>query len=452
MQGINVGKIEDIMSECKEWGLDVLCMTETQMRESLEIDDIEHPYQFIGKGRSKQTRKGGGVAVMWKKGVKIECESIDIGNCEMSEDLLAVRLEFEGKNHKRETIYVCVCYMTVESEIGRVENRRKYALLQKFVEDYRNQKVLIMGDMNGHIGILGEEENRNGELLREVCENMSLEILNETIAEGKVTWRGRESKSAIDYVLVNENARENISGMWIDEEGEFDVSSDHGLLHIKYLCDIDKVEPKKKKGCKWKLKDADWEMFREGMNGSATIVGNTVEALNENTVKEMEGVAKRTIGRTKGGVKRGKRNEWWNQGIKDARKERKRLNKECRKLRDRMERGEDVNREQYEDAWEKYKAQKKKVHILIKNARSDSERKKIDELKEKGEEGSREWYRYLRGDKIQSKVDEIVVNGSKIKDKTEISKEIKKFWQDIGGMNDNEYVNSDVEIRIIEKD
>ena len=39
---------------------------------------------------------------------------------------------------------------------------------------------------------------------------MSLEILNETIAEGKVTWNGRECISAIDYVLTNESARKNI--------------------------------------------------------------------------------------------------------------------------------------------------------------------------------------------------------------------------------------------------
>ena len=51
VQGINVGKIDDIMHECSEWELDVVCLTETQMRESVEIDDENHAYHFIGKGR-----------------------------------------------------------------------------------------------------------------------------------------------------------------------------------------------------------------------------------------------------------------------------------------------------------------------------------------------------------------------------------------------------------------
>ena len=68
--------------------------------------------------------------------------------------------------------------------------------------------MLVMGDMNGHIGLLGEKENANGKLLREACEKMNLEILHETMAEGRITWQHKDMKSAIDYVLANEKARE----------------------------------------------------------------------------------------------------------------------------------------------------------------------------------------------------------------------------------------------------
>ena len=37
---INAGKLEDLMTECNEWGLDV-CFTETQMKELIEINDNE---------------------------------------------------------------------------------------------------------------------------------------------------------------------------------------------------------------------------------------------------------------------------------------------------------------------------------------------------------------------------------------------------------------------------
>ena len=85
--------------------------------------------------------------------------------------------------------------------------------MHKFVSDFMHEKIIILGDMNAHIGILSERQNNNGDFLREACENMLFAILNETLAKGRVTWNGREQTSAIDYGLANESARENISTM-----------------------------------------------------------------------------------------------------------------------------------------------------------------------------------------------------------------------------------------------
>ena len=288
-----MGKLDDLMHECNEWKLDVMCLTETQMRESVEISDDSYAYNFMGKGCSKQVRKGGGVAIMWKKDVDIESERLDIGSCAMSEDVLAVKLEFNCGNCKKEVLYLCVCYMTVEGDKGKLENPKKYELLQKFMLDHQNEKIMILGDMNGHIGILGERMNKNGELMREMCENASLEILNETIAEGKVTWCGREFKSAIDFVLVNENARKSVLSMWIDEEREFNGDSDHNLLQVVYDCDIKGVNKAERKRSKWRLNAADWEKFREGMNAAGDISGDSVTNLNEKIVNVVSEVARR---------------------------------------------------------------------------------------------------------------------------------------------------------------
>ena len=374
VQGINVGKIDDIMHECSEWGLDVVCLTETQLIESVEIDDADHAYHFIGKGRSKQLRKGGGVAVMWRKDAKIECEVLDVGNCEMSEDILAMKLECLGNKSKKEAVFVCVCYVTVEGVLGKEENQKKYELLRNFMDKYGHERIIIMGDMNAHIGVLGESQNNNGDLLREACESMSLEILNETIAEGRVTWNGRECKSAIDYVLTNESARKNIIDMRIDEEGEFDSNSDHNLMQVRYKCGIyDERHKKGKKRPKWKLKDANWDIFREGMNEVMIMDDDNAEQINENIVNAVKSVARGCIGQSKGVVRCKRRNVWWSQEIKEERKMRKRLNKECRKLRKRRESGEVVSDEVYNDAWNSYKVQQKKVKSMIKHARGIKE-------------------------------------------------------------------------------
>uniref|UniRef100_A0A0P4VRU1 Endonuclease/exonuclease/phosphatase domain-containing protein n=1 Tax=Scylla olivacea TaxID=85551 RepID=A0A0P4VRU1_SCYOL len=87
--------------------------------------------------------------------------------------------------------------MTVEGEREVKENSRKYCTL-KIARDYGGERVIVMGDMNAHIGILGEQMNRNGEMLDEFVSEMDVENLNETLA-----WCGRKQQSAIDYKLVN---------------------------------------------------------------------------------------------------------------------------------------------------------------------------------------------------------------------------------------------------------
>ena len=86
---------------------------------------------------------------------------------------------------------VVVCYMTVEETGVRAENERKYRIVQRIVEQSKGESMIVMGDMNGHIGILGEEVNGNGQLLLDFAEVNELEILNLTMGEGKVTeWKG----------------------------------------------------------------------------------------------------------------------------------------------------------------------------------------------------------------------------------------------------------------------
>ena len=59
VRGWDVGKMEDLSREMNEWNIDVVCVTETQLRDRTEL--IGERYSMIGKGRSKQQRKGGGV-------------------------------------------------------------------------------------------------------------------------------------------------------------------------------------------------------------------------------------------------------------------------------------------------------------------------------------------------------------------------------------------------------
>ena len=51
--------------------------------------------------------------------------------------------------------------MTIERAEARAENERKYRIVERLVQENKNERVIVMGDMNGHIGVLGEEVNGN---------------------------------------------------------------------------------------------------------------------------------------------------------------------------------------------------------------------------------------------------------------------------------------------------
>ena len=67
-----------------------------------------------------------------RKGCGFGYELLDVGDSDMREDIMIVRLEYVY-NGKREYLYVCICYMTVEDTFAQVENRSKYDILKRFV-------------------------------------------------------------------------------------------------------------------------------------------------------------------------------------------------------------------------------------------------------------------------------------------------------------------------------
>ena len=155
---------------------------------------------------------------------------------------------------------------------------------------------------------------------------------------------------------------------------------------------------------------------------------------------------------SKSKVHHGKYNPWWNREIKMERHERKRLNKECRKGRRRLNNGE-LSIEEYEEMWQKYKEQKKKVKYMIMNAKGEYENEKVKELREKGEEGSKDWYRFLRGEKCaDGRVSELLVNGDRVNDRKDIANAIKEFWENISNMNIDGMNERELELKIETKD
>ena len=170
--------------EMKSSDIDILAITQTTLRG--EVQENFQEYSMIGKGREKFARQGGGVGIIYKHSKGRSIEQIDINKEEIEGEDIAVFKShgLKGKGKEGDFILI-VCYMTVEGP-NAIENNAKYKILQDLVRNFQSERVIVVGDMNGHTGILGERSNGNGNRLLDFAEVTDLEILNHTIAEGRL--------------------------------------------------------------------------------------------------------------------------------------------------------------------------------------------------------------------------------------------------------------------------
>ena len=70
------GKLEEIIGEMKENCVDILGVTQTTLRG--EVNESYDGFVFIGKGRKKQTRNGGGVGVIFREGGDFLVEGLEV--------------------------------------------------------------------------------------------------------------------------------------------------------------------------------------------------------------------------------------------------------------------------------------------------------------------------------------------------------------------------------------
>ena len=75
---------------------------------------------------------------------------------------------------------------------------------------------------------------------------------------------------------------------------------------------------------------------------------------------------------------------------------------------------------------------------LVRKAKVSEERKLIRELRDKGEEGGKEWYKFLRGeeDRKTGNVEQLMVNGNIVREKEEMVKAVENLWKDVAGLNE----------------
>ena len=110
------------------------------------------------------------------------------------------------------------------------------------------QKVIVLGDFNGHLGYLGNQKlDTNGKRVLDFIEKNSMILLNaDDKCQGTVTREESGHKSSIDFVLVNTEFYRDFVGMKIDEEKNITDLSDHCLLGAEFELSCQKQSSRKK--------------------------------------------------------------------------------------------------------------------------------------------------------------------------------------------------------------
>ena len=373
--------------------------------------------------RSEQDKKGGGLMIGSSDEVSIV--RVESG----SVDVLCVDIEMRKRKMR-----VILTYWDVRDND---RNDRIVVCIRDIVERYEG-KLMVLGDMNAHVGFLGEQElNRNGERLLGMMDECSLIMLNlDEACRGVITREEGRHKSVIDFVLVNEFLYDDFVKMDIDENKELFDLSDHCMIRIDFRFGLKGSNEGVHKNVEYyRVKDDMKERFLLKMEERLLVMNvDEQECVFHEAVTEVcDEVLKRTR------VVRGnlKKNEWESVWMNDEiRREigvRKRLNRERRNLGDGPERNE---------AWERYREQKRKVADMVRESIREYERKKTDEIKDNRDSGRKLWHNIslLKGVRKNGEVKVYDDRGNEMNAES-LKDEMGKFWKGIYQMHENDVID-----------
>jgi len=170
--------------------INVYCLVEThQTRNSIKTREST---KYLSKMRNISDKKGGGLLIIWKD-ENLMFEEIIFQN----PDILAVNINI-NKQH-----FILILVYVASNDDKR--NILIYKDLEKLYDKYKDEKLLFLGDFNGHIEILGNQKiNQNGKKLMSFIDRFNLYILNlDQNCSGEITWKRNEMESVIDFAITN---------------------------------------------------------------------------------------------------------------------------------------------------------------------------------------------------------------------------------------------------------
>ena len=327
---INAGtlrdKVEELIDTMDERGISLMGVAETRWRgEGRKI--LHNDYQIIYKGNQDNTKNG--VAIIMSPNLSENVEKIFFG----SDRIIGVVLKIKDKR------YTFIEAYAPQQGRPREEKIQFYDDLQEMCDTKPpDGELIIMGDLNGHIGseklleVIGNfgvgEINEGGEMLIDFCVRNNLSIMNTFFRHQEshqytwYRWNSRtgtyDQKSQIDFIITNKKSI--VKDVKAIPSISFD--SDHRMVKGKFMLPQHKKAKTalRKRVCTENIKNVKNEIIE---HVAARMELMTEEHHNiEDQWKEFKSAAHEIqddiIGTKSVGGRKVKKTAWWTEEVKHA--------------------------------------------------------------------------------------------------------------------------------------
>ena len=340
--GSMTGRGREIADMMRRRRVDVLCVQETRWKGN-KAREIGEGYKLIYSGANDQGRNG--VGVILSKEMKECLVEVKRGG----DRLMTIKLSF-GES----IINVISAYAP---QVGCTEEEKDtfWRLLEGELQALEeSERLIIGGDLNGHIGSDNEiidrihggqglgERNAEGERILDFALSFDMAIVNSFFTkkmEHQITYKSGGRMSKIDYILCRRIHLREVRDCKV-------IPGEHVTPQHRLLCMDMKVKERPKikengvRKIKWfkLLKDSECKRnFKENVLREVTTDIRKVQEWwhhNANVIKKW---GKEILGETSGKILQDKETWWWNRDVQEGVQNKK----EAKKLWERTQLEED---------------------------------------------------------------------------------------------------------------
>ena len=364
---INIGTLKDkaeIVHSMTQRNLHILGLAETRFRGSGQRR-LHDDYELFYSGDNLNTRHG--VAIILHPEINRLVEKVIYIN----NRIIAITLNFKS--------YKISFIQAYAPQQGRPQEEKEifFEQLQDTFDSLpTDSEIIIIGDLNGHVGntkvenVIGDfgvgEKNAEGEAIIDFCMRNGLSVMNTFFKHNEAhqyTWYRYNSqlgtydlKTQIDFVL---SSRKSIIKDVKSIPSE-SLDSDHRLVKGKMKIHLPKKEKisVRKRVKTENIKEAQAEIQQAIRENADAIKSNDVEEYWKNLRDHVQDIQENIIGMKNVGRTKKKKTGWWTEEVKVEVDKKKLLFRKWLK-------------ERTPDSRESYEHQRKTVYYTKKKAKAD---------------------------------------------------------------------------------